>query len=122
MFRNTNFVLQKSTNPQSKQFGVQDICMELSGAVVVWITVTNIFTKKVKAEYFAKGTEKCKIPDKLMEKEVENLDDHGYPKIRDLVDPKVDRKMRIYSSYPFRPKTTHHCAERKAKLLGQWTM
>ena len=57
-----------------------------------------------------------------MEKEVENLDEHGCPKIRDLVDPKADGEMWICSSYPFRHKTATHCSERKAKLLGQWKM
>ena len=40
MFKNTHFVLQESTNPQSKSFGVQETCTELSGAVDVWTTMS----------------------------------------------------------------------------------
>ena len=82
----------------------------------------NILPKDTKPEYFAKGTEKSKILGNLMDKEVENLDDHGCPKIRDLVDPRADGETWICPSYPFRHKTTLHCAERKANMLGQWTM
>ena len=82
----------------------------------------NILPKDVKAEYFAKGTEKCKILGNLMVEEVENLDDHGFPKTRDLADLEADGEMWICSSYPFRHKNTLQCAERKAKYPGQWTM
>ena len=40
----------------------------------------------VKGEYFAKRTEKCQLHSSLMGKEVENLEDHGCPKVQDLVD------------------------------------
>ena len=38
---------QKSSNPQSKKFGVQETCMESSGKEDVWITVslTKFFLK-----------------------------------------------------------------------------
>ena len=39
-FRDTDSVLQKSTNPQNKRFGAQETCMELCGTVDVWITVS----------------------------------------------------------------------------------
>ena len=76
----------------------------------------NILRRDVKAKYFAKGTEKCKILYNLLDKEVGNLDDHGCPKSRDLVDREADEEKWICSSYPFRHKTTHHCAERKATV------
>ena len=56
-----------------------------------------------------------------MDKEMENLDDHGCTKIKDFVDGKAE-EIWIYSSYPFQHKTTLHWKERKGKLLGQWTM
>ena len=65
-------------------------------------------------EYFAEGTEKWKIFGNLMDKEVENLQDHGCPKFHDPVDEEVS----ICLSYPFRHKATLYCAERKAKLLS----
>ena len=34
-FRNTHFVLQKTTNPQNKRFGEQETCTKLCGSVVV---------------------------------------------------------------------------------------
>ena len=77
-----------------------------------------ILARAVKGENFAKGTEKCKILGNLLDKEVENLEDHGCPKVQDL----VDEENWICSSYPFRHKTTLHCAERKPKLLGNWIM
>ena len=71
------------------------------------------------AEVFAKGVEKCRLLTNLLGQNVENLDDYGCPKIQDLV--KTDN-LCICSSYPFRHKTRLHCAERKAKLYGEWAM
>ena len=45
--------------------------------------------------------------------EVEKLEDHGCPKVQDL----LKEKMWVWSSYPFRHRTTIHSAERKAKLF-----
>ena len=39
LFRDTNFVLQKSTNPQSKRFDVHETCAGFCGTLDVWITV-----------------------------------------------------------------------------------
>ena len=80
--------------------------------------LSSILPRAVKGEYFAKGTEKCKILGNLLGKEVENLEDHGCPTVQDL----VDEEFWICSSYPFRHKTTLHCAEPKAKLFGNWMM
>ena len=38
--KDTLFVLQKSTNSQSRQFDVQETCMELCGTADVWFTVS----------------------------------------------------------------------------------
>ena len=81
-------------------------------AVFYEIKVTN-------AEVFAKGLEKCRLLTKLIRQNVENLDDHDCPKIQDLV--KTDSSC-ICSSYPFRHKTRLQCAERKAKVNGEWAM
>ena len=51
--------------------------------------LSNIPSRAVKDEYFAKGTEKCKIFGSLLDKEVENLEDQGCPKIQDLVDEEI---------------------------------
>ena len=80
--------------------------------------LSNILPIAVKGEYFAKETEKCEILGNLLVKEVENLEGHGSPKVQDL----IDEEIWICSSYPFRHKTTLHCAERKAKLFGNWIM
>ena len=50
-----------------------------------------------------------------MDKEAENLDDHGFPEVQ----PLVDEKLWICSSYAFRYKTRLHSAECKAKLFGK---
>ena len=72
-------------------------------------------------EYFARVTERCTTLGTFLDKDLEKLDDHGCPKIQDL----VVEEMWICSSYPFRHKTTLHtlkCAESEAKLLGNWTI
>ena len=71
------------------------------------------------AEVFAKGLEKCRLLTRLLGKNVENLDVYGCPKIPDPV--KTDISW-ICSSYTFRHETRLHCAERKAKVYGEWAM
>ena len=71
------------------------------------------------AEVFAKRLEKCRLLTNLLGQNIENLDDYGCPKIQDLV--KTDSSW-ICSCYPFRHKTRLHCAERKAKVFGEWAM
>ena len=76
--------------------------------------------KVMNAEVFAKWLEKCRLSIRFLGQNVENLDDYGCPKIPDLVgDGKTDRSC-ICSSYLFRNKTRPHCAERKAKVYGEW--
>ena len=118
-FRDTCFVSQKSSSPENKRFGAQETCTKFCGTVDVWISKLSIsLSRAVKGEYFAKGTEKCKLLGNLLDKEVENLEVQGCPKVPDHVDEKVWN----CSSYPFRHKTTFHCAERNAKLFGNWIM
>ena len=83
-----------------------------------YIELSNILPRAVKGDYLAKATGKCQILGNLLEKEVENLVYHCHPKVQDL----VDEEIWICSIYPFRQKTTLHCAERKAKLFGNWIM
>ena len=73
--------------------------------------------KVMNAEVFAKGLEKCRLLTNILGQNVEN--DYGCPKIEDLV--KTD-SLWICSSYPFRHKTRLNCAERKAKVYGEWAM
>ena len=80
-------------------------------AVFYDIKVTN-------AEVFAKGLEKCRLLTTFLGQNVENLDDCGCPKIQDL----VTNSSWMCSSYPFRHRTRLHCAERKAKVYGDWVM
>ena len=72
--------------------------------------------RQYRAEYFAKGLEKCKFLSTLLGKEVENLDDYGCPKIQHL------NTDWLCTSYPYRHKTILHCAERKAKAFGEWAV
>ena len=85
-FTDIHFVLQRSTHPQSKRFGVQEICMELSGSVDAWVNSepANILLRALKDERFSKRTEKCKILCNLKEKQVENLKDLDSPKFKIL--------------------------------------
>ena len=75
--------------------------------------------KVMNAEVFAKGLENCRLLTSLLGENVEILDDYGCPKIQDLV--KTDSLWNC-SSYTFRHKTRLHCAVRKAKVYGDWTM
>ena len=74
------------------------------------------------AEVFAKGFEKCRLLTRLLGQNVKNLDDYGCPKIRDLVGEGKAKSSWICSSFPFRHKTRLHCADRKAKVYGDWAM
>ena len=71
------------------------------------------------AEVFAKGLEKCRLLTRILGQIVENLDDYGCPKFQDVV--KTDN-LWICSSYLSRHKTRLHCAERKAKVYGEWAL
>ena len=75
--------------------------------------------KVMNAEVFAKGLEKCRLLTSFFVQNVEKLDDYGCPKIQDLV--KTD-SLWICSNYSFRHKTSLHCAEREAKMYGEWAM
>ena len=74
-------------------------------------------TKAMNAEVFGKGHEKCCLLTRILGQNVEILDDYGCPKIQDLV---KTGSSWICSSYPFLHKTRLHCAERKAKVYGEW--
>ena len=78
--------------------------------------------KVMNAEVFAKGLETCERLTRLIGQIVEILDDCGCPKIQDLVREGKTDSLRICSSYHFRRKTRLHCAERKAKVYGEWAM
>ena len=75
--------------------------------------------KVMNAEVCAKGLEKCRLLTNLLGRIVENLDDYGYPEIQDLV---KTHSSWICSTYTFRHKTRVQCAERKAKVYGDWAM
>ena len=74
------------------------------------------------AEVFSKGFEKCRLLTRLLGQNVENLDDYGCQKIQGLVGEGKTDSSCICSRYPFRHKTRIHCAERKAKVYGEWSM
>ena len=75
--------------------------------------------KVMNAEVFAKGLEKSRLLANLLGQKVETLDDYGCPKNQDLVQM---GSLWICSSYLCRHKTRLHCAERKAKVYGEWAM
>ena len=74
------------------------------------------------AEVFAKGFEKCRLLTRLFGQKVENLDDYGCQKTQELVGEGKTKSSCICSSYPFRHQIRLHCAERKAKVYGDWAM
>ena len=74
------------------------------------------------AEVFAKGLEKCRLWTRFLGQIVESLNDYGCPKYQDLVGEGKTSISCICSSYCFRQKTKFHCAERKAKVYGEWDL
>ena len=52
----------------------------------------------MKAEMFAKGLEKCRLLTSRLGQNVENLDDYGCPKSKDLV---KTNSFWICSNYPY---------------------
>ena len=83
------------------------------------LSVVSYDIRVMNAEVFAKGLEQCRVLTNILGRNVENLDNYGCPKIKDFV--KTDSSW-ICSSYPFRHKTRLHCAEKKAKVYGDWAM
>ena len=71
------------------------------------------------AEVFAKGLEKGRLLTSLLGQNVEILVDYSCPKIQDLV--RTD-SLWMCSKYLFGHKTRPHCAERKAKVYGEWAL
>ena len=118
-----HFVRQRFLNLINRRHGTQDIYLDLHGVVESWIMrsfLLSFYDIKIRnAELFAKGLEKCRLLTTFLGQNVENFDDYGCPKIQDLV--KMDSLWNC-SSYPFRHKTRLHCAERKAKVYGEWAM
>ena len=123
-FRDTHFVLQKKYKPTKQAFWCTRnlLGIEWNSGVLDYIELPNILRRAVSGGFFAKGIEKCKMFGKSLDKDVENLDDHGCPKIRALVDPKADEESWICSSHPLRQKTTLHCADRESEMLDHWAM
>ena len=75
--------------------------------------------KALNAELFVKGLETCRLLTRLLGQNVAILDVYGCLKNQDLV--RMD-SLWICSSYLFRHKTRLHCAERNAKVYGEWAM
>ncbi len=100
--------------------------MELRGVMESWNMrsfLLSFTTEKVmNAEVFAKGFENCRLLTRFFGQNVENLDDYGCPKIQDLIGEGKTNSSWVYSSYLFRHKTRLHCAERKAKVYGDWAV
>ena len=126
LYKDFHFVRQRLLNLINRQHGTPIIYMELRGVVESW-NMRSCFAvfydiKVMNAEVFAKGFEKCRLLTRLLGQNVENLDDYGCPKIQDLAGEGKVNSSWICSSYPFRHKTRLHCAERKAKVYGDWVM
>ena len=120
LYKDFHFVHQRLLKLINRRHGTQNIYLELRGKLDYEKLFAVFYDVKVmNAEVFAKGLEKCRLLTNLLGQNVEILDDYGCPKIQDLV--KTD-SLWIYSSYPFRHKTKLHCAERKAKVYGEWAM
>ena len=123
LYKDFHFVRQKSFKPNKQTTWNTNHLHGIpwsSGKLEYQKFFAVFYDKKVmNAEVFAKGLEECRLLTRLLEQNVENLDDYGRPKIQDLV--KTDSSW-FCSSYLFRRITRLHCAERKAKVFGEWAM
>ena len=72
------------------------------------------------AEVFDEGLEECRLLTSLIGQNVEKLDDYGCPNIQDVVGEGKTDSSWISCSYHFRHKRRLHCAEKKAKVYGEW--
>ena len=119
-FKATLFFLQKKYEPTKQAFWCKRILHGIAwnSGRLDYSEPSNILPRAVNGEYFAKGTEKCKILDQFSANDVAKLHDNGSPKIRDL----VHEELWIGSIYPFRHKTTPHYAELQPKLFGNCRM
>ena len=77
--------------------------------------LANILRRNLKGEHVPKKQKNAR----LMKENVEDFDHHGWLKVEDLVD---EETTWICWFYPLRHKKTLHCANRKAKLFGNWIM
>ena len=122
IYKDFHFEPQRVLNLLNGRHGTQVTYNELRGEVESWI-MRSLFAvfydiKVMNAEVFSKRLEKCRPLTTLHGQNVENLDDYGCPKIHDL----LKNGSWISSSYPFRHKTRLHCAERKARVYGEWAL
>ena len=79
---------------------------ELTDVVVKYIHID---------EFYAKGTEKCKMLETIFPVEFTNIEEFGCPKLGEI--SKDAGKCR---SFPYRHDKILHCAERKARAYGVW--
>ena len=109
LLRNTRFVLQrahKTSNLVYNKLARNCVEQKMCG---LWNTVSfPTFLLEQKKVTFLRKNKKCEIFTSLMDKEVENLDDHGVLKFQDL----VDEGMWICLGYPFRPHFTEQSASK----------
>ena len=90
MFKDNHFVLQKNTDPESKQFGVQETCTDLFETVNLDNSVlANNFLKDVNGDCFAKA-KKFKNYASLIIKEEQTRMTMAVPKSRSRCCRKVD--------------------------------
>ena len=73
----------------------------------------NILQRAAKTGNFPEGTEKCKIPGKILDIEVENWNDHGCSNFRDLKQKKDCGISQVTDS-----NTRPHFTVQRAKTFG----
>ena len=77
------------------------------------------FTRK---NFFAKGIEKCELLSKLLQKTVYNLEDLNCPRISEIISEEQVPSCYLHSNFrSTNDQLSNHCAERKARILLQWT-
>ena len=69
--------------------------------------------------YFAKGTEKCQLLDRLTNRKFIDIERHGCPRVDQLDFDKIITSIPC-TSFPRVHNSTLHCARKKAKAYHNW--
>ena len=88
----------KTTNQAFWYTGDLDEIVWKSGCLD-YIELPNTLPSNSRGERFSEGSEKCKNFGTLIEKGIENMDDHGCPKVRDLIDSKTFETIGVCSIF-----------------------
>ena len=85
-------------------------------------TICSSLSFRLTRKFFAKGTEKCELLSKLLEKTVYNLEYLNFPRISKILPEETVASCSLHSNnFTANCQVFNHCAERKDRIFSQWT-